>query len=113
LGERGRHVAIAAHASVAENKTSGALKKIKLWDKSLTSHDCNYLTSTEWSKSLCAPDDYNTEYYLAPTDCLAGDRKGQGNTRLTLKPSVIPNSNHVIMVSDWNCLKHFCVFFVL
>jgi hypothetical protein len=25
-------------------------------------------------------------------------------------PSVIPNSNYVIMVSDWNCLKYFCVF---
>jgi hypothetical protein len=32
------------------------------------------------------------------------------NTRLTLPPSVIPNSNYVIMVSDWNCLKYFCVF---
>jgi hypothetical protein len=29
---------------------------------------------------------------------------------LTLTPSVIPNSNCVIMVSDWNCLKYFCVF---
>jgi hypothetical protein len=25
--------------------------------------------------------------------------------------SVIPNSKYVIMVSDWNCLKYFCVFF--
>jgi hypothetical protein len=33
------------------------------------------------------------------------------DTRLTLTPSVIPNSNYVIMVSDWNCLKYFCVFF--
>jgi hypothetical protein len=31
-------------------------------------------------------------------------------TRLTLTPSVIPNSNYVIMVTDWNCLKYFCVF---
>jgi hypothetical protein len=31
--------------------------------------------------------------------------------RLTLTPSVIPNSNYDIMVSDWNCLKYFCVFF--
>jgi hypothetical protein len=31
-------------------------------------------------------------------------------TRLTLTPSVIPNSNYVITVSDWNCLKYCCVF---
>jgi hypothetical protein len=35
------------------------------------------------------------------------------DTRLTLTPSVIPNSNYVIMVSDWNSLKYFCVFFIL
>jgi hypothetical protein len=29
---------------------------------------------------------------------------------LTLTPSVLPNSNYVIMVSDWNRLKYFCVF---
>jgi hypothetical protein len=34
-----------------------------------------------------------------------------GNMILTLTPSVIPNSNYVIMVSDWNCLKYFCVLF--
>jgi hypothetical protein len=39
--------------------------------------------------------------------------QGQGDTRLTLTPSVIPASNYVIMVSDWNCLKYFCMFFVL
>jgi hypothetical protein len=33
------------------------------------------------------------------------------DTRLTLAPSVIPNSNYVIMVSDWNCLTYFCAFF--
>jgi hypothetical protein len=31
-------------------------------------------------------------------------------TRLTLTPSVIPNSNYVIMVRDLNCLKYFCVY---
>jgi hypothetical protein len=36
--------------------------------------------------------------------------QGQGDTRLTLMPSVIPNTNYVIMVSDWNCLKRICVF---
>jgi hypothetical protein len=40
------------------------------------------------------------ESYLAQSDCLAADRQGQGDTRLTLTPSVIPNSNYVIMVSD-------------
>jgi hypothetical protein len=46
------------------------------------------------------------------SDCLAADRQGQGDTRLTLTPSVIPNSNYyyVTMVSDLNCLKYFCVF---
>jgi hypothetical protein len=33
-----------------------------------------------------------------------------GDTRLTLTPSVIPNSNYIIMVSGWNCLKYLCVF---
>jgi hypothetical protein len=37
-------------------------------------------------------------------------RQGQGDTRLTLTPSDIPNSNYVIMISYWNCLKYFCVF---
>jgi hypothetical protein len=41
---------------------------------------------------------------------LAADRQGQGDTRLTLTPSVIPNSNYVITVSDRNSLKYFCVF---
>jgi hypothetical protein len=34
------------------------------------------------------------------------------DTRLTLTPSVISNSNYVIMVTDWNCLKYFFVFFL-
>jgi hypothetical protein len=38
------------------------------------------------------------------------NRQGQGNTRLTLTPSVIPNSNYVVMESEWNCLKYFYVF---
>jgi hypothetical protein len=32
------------------------------------------------------------------------------DTHFTPTPSVIPNSDYVIMVSDWNCLKYFCVF---
>jgi hypothetical protein len=54
---------------------------------------------TGWSKSLCAPDDYNTElqvmfkvlltclqpfidmpHHLAQSDCLAADRQGQVDT---------------------------------
>jgi hypothetical protein len=31
-------------------------------------------------------------------------------TRPTLTPSIIPNYNYVIMVSDRNCLKYICVF---
>jgi hypothetical protein len=34
----------------------------------------------------------------------------QGDTRLTLTLSVIPNSNYVTMVSDRNFLKYFCEF---
>jgi hypothetical protein len=34
----------------------------------------------------------------------------QEDTRLTLTPSGIPNSNYVIMASDLNCLKCFYVF---
>jgi hypothetical protein len=50
-------------------------------------------------------------HYLAESDCLAADRQGQGDTRHTLTPSVIPNYGYVVTISDWNCLKYFCVFF--
>jgi hypothetical protein len=33
------------------------------------------------------------------------------DTGLILTPSVIPNSNYVIMVSDRNCFKYVCMFF--
>jgi hypothetical protein len=49
------------------------------------------------------------KYYLAQSDRLAADRQGQGDTRLTLTPSFIPKYKYVFMVSDWNCLKYFCV----
>jgi hypothetical protein len=39
---------------------------------------------------------------------LLGNRP-PGPGGLTLTPSVIPNSNYVIIVSDWNRLKYFCV----
>jgi hypothetical protein len=38
--------------------------------------------------------------FLAQSDCLAADRQGQADTRLTLTASVIPDSNYVIMVID-------------
>jgi hypothetical protein len=45
---------------------------------------------------------YNFTYihYLVQSESLAADRQGQGDTRLTLTPSVIPNSNYVIMVIE-------------
>jgi hypothetical protein len=61
-------------------------------------------------KSLCT---WWLQYGKLQSDCLAADRQGQGDTRLTLRPSVIPNSNYVFMVCDWIFLKYFCVFFVL
>jgi hypothetical protein len=36
----------------------------------------------------------------AQSNCLAADRQGQGDPRLTLTPSVIPNSNYVTMVTE-------------
>jgi hypothetical protein len=58
-------------------------------------------------KSLWAPDVTSNvqsvprqSHYLAQSDCLAYDRQGQRDTRLTLTPSVIPDCNYVIMVSD-------------
>jgi hypothetical protein len=39
-------------------------------------------------------------HYLAQSDCLGGDRLGQGDTRLPQTLSVIANSNYVTMVSD-------------
>jgi hypothetical protein len=39
-------------------------------------------------------------HYLVQSDCLAADRQSQGDTRHTLTPSVIPNSNYVIMVTE-------------
>jgi 6-phosphogluconolactonase/glucosamine-6-phosphate isomerase/deaminase len=61
-------------------------------------------------KNLYAPGYYGTESYVAQSVCLAADRQGQGDTRLTLTPSVIHNSNYVIMVTDWNRWKYFCLF---
>jgi hypothetical protein len=63
--------------------------------------------------TLSSPHNPLLSHYFAQSDCLTADRQGQGDTRLTLTPSVTLNSNSVIMVSDWNCIKYFCVFLVL
>jgi hypothetical protein len=49
-------------------------------------------------------------FEVSPALLQTADRMVQGDTRLTLTPSVIPSSNYVIVVNDWNCLKYFCVF---
>jgi hypothetical protein len=33
-------------------------------------------------------------------DCLTADRQGQGEATFTLTPSIIPDSNYIVMVSD-------------
>jgi hypothetical protein len=46
--------------------------------------------------------------FKVPPTCLQTFIDTQNcSRRLTLTPSVIPNSNYVIMVSDLNCLKFF------
>jgi hypothetical protein len=63
-------------------------------------------------KSLCAPDDYNTLGCLAQSDCLADDRQGQGDTRLTLTPSAMRNSNYICYHGKWfNLFKIILPFF--
>jgi len=60
-------------------------------------------TSSKSAIDICAVCAQHTSFlphYLAQSDCLAADHQGQRDTRLTLTPSVIPNSNYVIMVGD-------------
>jgi hypothetical protein len=81
---------------------------------------CDVLVSlhsyTEWSKSLWAPDVTSNVQsvlrqsdYLAESDCFGSRSPGPGDARRTLTPSVFPVFNDVTMVSEWNCLKYFCV----
>jgi hypothetical protein len=56
--------------------------------------------STGWSKSLCAPDDYNTQSYKLMFKLSPASLQNLRDTRLTLTPSVIPNSKYVIMVIE-------------
>jgi hypothetical protein len=63
---------------------------------------------------LCGDCSNTLSFLISPQRKQIGQRKirqGQEDTRLTLTPSVIPNSNYVIMVGDWKCLK-FCIFCV-
>jgi len=43
------------------------------------------------------------------SDVQSVPRQSQGETRLTLTPSVISNFNYVITVGGWKCLKY-CIF---
>jgi hypothetical protein len=76
----------------------------------------NIILYRVFKKSLCTWWLQHTSFLphdLAQSDCLGAECPGQRGTRPTLTPSVITNSNYVIMVSDWNCLKYFCVFFAI
>jgi hypothetical protein len=71
----------------------------------------NGFCNTGWSKGFCARDDYDTESYKWCSKYLSASLQTFIDAGLTQTPSVIPNSNYVIMVvSDWNCLKYFGVF---
>jgi hypothetical protein len=92
-------------------KTSSLNARVKLIKVEIL-----YITYRVIKKSLCTWWLQNTSilpHYLAESDCLAADRQGQGDTRLTLTPSVNPNSNYVNMLSVWNCLKYFYLCYVL
>jgi hypothetical protein len=68
-----------------------------------------YFTTYRVIKRLCASDDYNTESYKYCSKCPPSVSRQEDN-RLKITPFVIPNSNYVIIVSDLNSLKYFCVF---
>jgi hypothetical protein len=42
----------------------------------------------------------NLQAFIDTPNCILEDGQSQGNTGLALTPSVIPNYNYVIMVSD-------------
>jgi hypothetical protein len=42
----------------------------------------------------------NSNVQTVKSDCLAAERQGLEDTRLTLKPPVTPNSKYVIMVNE-------------
>jgi hypothetical protein len=91
-------------AEIVENVQNMSRALYRMIKKSLCTYAVQQITPLSQHTSFLS-------HYLAQSDCLAADRQGQGNTRLTLTPAVILNFNYVIMVSDWNCLKYFCVFF--
>jgi len=105
-----------------------------LWYGTLVSGNCTW--NRCWTSCVYSPPHWNTcstRNICSSTDniiitthvflasllgsiwLLGSQPPGPGYTRLTLTPSVIPNSNYIIMVSDWNCLKYciFACFFVL
>jgi hypothetical protein len=90
--------------------TTEAVKKIQTGLHTHT-HTQTVVKYTEWLKSLCAPNDYNTESVPRLSPDIYWHHQGHGDTRLTLTPSVISNSIYVVTVSEWSCLKYFCVFF--
>jgi hypothetical protein len=65
---------------------------------------------TRLSKILCAPADYNPKKLQVMFKVSPAMLQTFIDTRLTLTPSIIHNSNYVIMVGDLNCLKYCCVF---
>jgi hypothetical protein len=83
-------------------KWAGLLPGIKIQYRAIKKSLCTCWLQYRTQHTFFLP------HYFAQSDCLAADRQGQGDTSLTLTPSVIPNSNNVIMASDWNCLKYFC-----
>jgi hypothetical protein len=68
-----------------------------------------YVHNTE-NYTLCSKCPPPVCRHPAKSDCLTADRQGNEDTKLTLTPSIIPNSNYVIMVSNLNSLKYFYAF---
>jgi hypothetical protein len=70
---------------------------------------------TGWPKSLCTwwPQYRKLQVMFNVSPASLQTFIDTPNCVLTLTPPVIPNSNYVIIVSDWNCLKYFCCFCTL
>jgi hypothetical protein len=112
------------------------LVSLNFWISCRTALQCGTLVSRNcawnrcWTSYVYSPPHWNTcstrnvhsstdstiittHFFLASllgSIWLLGSRPpGLGDTRLTLTPSVISNSNYIIMVGDWNSLKY-CIF---
>jgi hypothetical protein len=85
-----------------------SIKYVKCWCGNIVCQSTDNCMVIRKEVILCIQGDQNVSvhlmitmsHYLAQSDCLAADCQGQGDTRLTLTPSVIPISNYVITVSD-------------